>query len=425
MRVLLISANTETINMRTLPWGLLCVGAAAREAGNEVRLLDLMMHDDTRAAAAGAIDDFAPDVIGISVRNIDDQASEKPVFFLEKVKEVVGDCRRALSSATLVLGGAGFSILPEAALEYLQADVGIQGEGEIAFPELLKRIERGDPLLGTPNLYIRGAGRQGERLFAEDLDRLPLPEDLLVAPYRKFAQDLWIPLQTRRGCAMNCSYCSTSIIEGRRLRCRSPEPVIEWIARRTREGFARFYFVDNNFNIPASFAQELCRKMMERKIDIEWRCILNPVGVDRGLVGNMARAGCREVSLGFESGSEQILERMNKKFTPDEVRLLAAELKRHGIRRNGFLLLGGPGETRASCEESLAFADSLDLEMVRVTRGIRIYPLTPLAATACEEGVISPNDNLLFPRFYLAKGLEGWLSETANQWKEKRPNWIF
>jgi radical SAM superfamily enzyme YgiQ (UPF0313 family) len=423
MRVLLISANTETINMPTLPWGLLCVATAAREAGHEVGVTDLMMHGDPPAVLAGAIDDLKPRVIGISVRNIDDQTRAKPVFLLEKVREVIAVCR-AHSSAPLVLGGAGFSIFPQPVLDYLQADIGLQGEGEIAFPELLRRTERGETLSGTPNLYVRGEGFQGERLFAEDLDSLPLPEDNLLAPYLRLAQDLWIPLQTRRGCGMNCSYCSTSLIEGHGLRRRSPGRVVEWISRRAGEGFKRFYFVDNNFNIPVDHARELCRAMTEKRLDIEWRCILNPLGVDEDLVSLMAGAGCREVSLGFESGSERVLSRMNKKFTPDEVRRLAGALKRHGIRRNGFLLLGGPGETKASVEESLAFADSLDLEMVKVTQGIRIYPSTPLAATAVEEGVIAPDDNLLYPAFYLAKGLEGWLSETVKRWKEKRPHWI-
>ena len=90
----------------------------------------------------------------------------------------------------------------------------------------------------------------------------------------------------------------------------------------------------------------------------------------------------------------------------------------------GFLLLGGPGETRASVEESLTFVDALNMDAVRVTVGIRIYPHTALAETALQEGVLSAGDNLLFPRFYLGRGLEDWLPETVRAWARGRPNVI-
>jgi len=90
----------------------------------------------------------------------------------------------------------------------------------------------------------------------------------------------------------------------------------------------------------------------------------------------------------------------------------------------GFLLLGGPGETRKTVLESLTFADSLALEVVKVTIGIRIYPHTSLARTAVERGLIESDDNLLFPKFYMEKGMEGWLEQTVDAWMEDRPNWI-
>jgi radical SAM superfamily enzyme YgiQ (UPF0313 family) len=123
----------------------------------------------------------------------------------------------------------------------------------------------------------------------------------------------------------------------------------------------------------------------------------------------MARAGCVEVSLGFESGALAVLREMNKRFTPPDVLATSDLLARYGIRRMGFLLLGGPGETRESVAESLAFAGSLGLDDLRTTIGIRIYPGTPLARRAVAEGVVAPDDPLLEPRFYLAPGLEPWI----------------
>jgi radical SAM superfamily enzyme YgiQ (UPF0313 family) len=114
---------------------------------------------------------------------------------------------------------------------------------------------------------------------------------------------------------------------------------------------------------------------------------------------------------------------MNKRFGLGEVRRISETLAAHGIRRMGFLLLGGPGETRETVEESLAFADSLGLEEMKVTAGIRIYPHTELARAAIADGSLSPSDDLLFPRFYLARGLEGWITDVLARWASERPHW--
>jgi len=135
MKVLLISANTDRIIMPTLPLGLACVAAATQKSGHEVKMVDLMIERDAQSALKGTVEGFPPDIIGISVRNIDDQNMENPRFLLDRAKEIVSECR-SLSNAKIVLGGAGYCIFPEKALSFLGADMGIQGEGEVAFPAL-------------------------------------------------------------------------------------------------------------------------------------------------------------------------------------------------------------------------------------------------------------------------------------------------
>jgi radical SAM superfamily enzyme YgiQ (UPF0313 family) len=421
MRVLLISANTEKINMPTLPLGLASVATTTRKAGHDVAMADLMVEKDMRSVLKEAIEGFRPEIIGISVRNIDDQNMENPRFLLDPVKEIVSGCQ-SLSEATIVLGGAGYSIFPESALSFLGADMGIQGEGEVVFPDLIERLERGASLSGLPGLYLPGHGLQCKRMFAKNLDTLPLPDtDLLSLPSQK--EELWMPVQTRRGCPLNCSYCSTGTIEGRVLRRHSPEAIVQWIARWQEAGVHQFYFVDNTFNLPPSHAKEICRKLIDHGLNTRWWSILYPKHVDKELGGLMARAGCEQVSMGFESGSERILKNMNKRFTLKEVRQISEMLSEHGIRRMGFLLLGSPGETRGSVEETLVFADSLKLDTLKITTGVRIYPHTSLAKKAIDDGVISSHDDLLLPRFYLAKGLENWLPETLKNWVTTRPHW--
>jgi len=429
MRVLLISANTEHINMPVLPLGMACVAAAAQNAGHEVKTVNLMMQKDVRTPIVQAINTFSPEVIGISVRNIDDQFMETPAFLLDSVRNIVSVCR-SVPNTPIVLGGAGYSIFPKTALAYLGADMGIQGEGEAAFILLLEQLRRKADLSGIPGFYLPGTSHPEMPLqkpkVIRNLDTFPIPlPNIHLTPHSGINEDqLWIPFQTRRGCAMDCSYCSTATIEGRILRKFSPQKAVEGLRRYVEAGFRQFFFVDNTFNLPPSYAKALCDAIIAAELNIRWRCILYPWKADDTLIGNMAKAGCREVSLGFESGSEKILKNLNKRFTTDEVVRISKTLKKHGIRRMGFLLLGGPGETLETVTQSLHFADALQLEAMKITTGIRIYPYTALARIAVNEGVIASEAELLLPKFYMAENLRDRLLETVNNWMKDRPNWL-
>jgi radical SAM superfamily enzyme YgiQ (UPF0313 family) len=426
MRVLLVSANTEKMNMPVLPLGLACVAAATHKAGHDIKVVNLMDQQDLKGVLKEGIEELRPEVIGISLRNIDDQCQENPKFFLDSVRKVIQECR-SLCEAPIVLGGPGYSIFPDTALEYLKADMGIQGEGERAFVSLLEQLSKRSDITDIPGLFLPGCRPPKAASFTRDLNEHPLPPPELNLWSSSLAvdqKDLWIPFQTRRGCPMNCSYCSTATIEGRIIRKRSPADVIESISRYADLGFDKFFFVDNIFNLPPSYAKRICEGLISAGVNVSWRCILYPYMVDEELVEKMAGAGCKEVSLGCESGSRKILRAMNKRFQPEEVRYISHMFKGHGIRQMGFLLLGGPAEDKKTVKESLLFADSLNLDSLKITIGIRIYPHTDLARTAAKEGLMAPDENLLFPKFYIKKELEDWLHKTIRVWKKDRPHWI-
>src|ERR1035441_5348440 len=165
MRVLLISANTERTAILPLPLGPAFVAAACRRAGHEMPLLNLMFERDPLAALRKDIEEFRPGAIGISVRNIDDQNMANPRFLLPAAREVVADCRR-MSNAPIVVGRAGYSMFPESAPRFLKADMGIRGEGEAVFPELLERLESGTDRYGLPGVYL---DRKSTRLNSSHL----------------------------------------------------------------------------------------------------------------------------------------------------------------------------------------------------------------------------------------------------------------
>jgi radical SAM superfamily enzyme YgiQ (UPF0313 family) len=424
MRVLLISANREDVDIRVPALGLACVAAATENAGHSTLLLDLMTAAEPQRAVAEAVARFNPEVVGISVRNIDDQRMQNTRFLLDQAKQANAWCRQ-LTTAPIVLGGAGFSILPGPILNYVDADMGIQGEGESIFPELLRRLQEGRPVEDLPGVYQRGGSAPVRRAFSKALDLFPLPDPALMLRSLAGARNAPVPVQTRRGCPLMCSYCSTPTIEGKLVRWRSPESVVDWMARWVAEGFHTFYFVDNTFNLPPAYAMRLCAKMIEAGLDVSWRCILFPGGIDEKLIETFSRAGCKEVSLGFESGVDSLLHKMKKQFALADVRHASDLLRRYGIRTMGFLLLGGPGETRESAETSLAFAESLGLDAMKISIGLRIYPHTEVARIAEIEGLISSEEDLLLPKFYVTGQLEKWLHETVAAYLSKHPNWSY
>ncbi len=424
MHTLLVSANTEKINMPTLPIGLGCVAAAVTAAGHTADFLDLLGIEDWRAPLREALARRMPDLIGISIRNIDDQTSLNPRFLLEAAREVVAVCQ-ARSQAPVVLGGAGYSIFPESVLDFTGAPMGIQGEGELPMVMLLDRLAAGAPLDDVPGLYLKGKGLQAPRTYTRDLDRFPLPGPELFDARCADDPNYYLPIQTRRGCPLDCSYCSTATIEGGVIRRRSPAAVIEALKRWRAAGFFRIFFVDNIFNLPESYAVELCEGLAAAGLGLNWRAILYPGKITERLAKAMARAGCREVSLGFESGAPPMLDSLHKRFSPEEVAQASRLLADQGIVRMGFLLLGAPGETRDTVMQSLAFADSLHLEAMKVSVGVRIYPYTDLSRTAVREGLIVSEAELLMPRFYIDPGLdEAWLRQTVQAWLADRPNWM-
>ena len=213
-------------------------------------------------------------------------------------------------------------------------------------------------------------------------------------------------------------------MEGDLIRKRSPDTVLRWIGKWVDLGINQFQFVDNTFNLPASYSNVLCSKMLGAPFKISWRCILYPGNLERSLVENMSKAGCVEVSLGFESGCESILRSMNKRFKLKDVRDAVNIISDNKIKVMGFLMLGGPGETKDSVMESLDFVRGLELNALKITVGIRIYPGTELAQTAVNEGLIKENDDLLSPRFYIGKGLEEWVRKTVMERAREHPNWV-
>ncbi len=431
MRMLFISPSRLRLLVPPLPLGLASVVAAlGPEHPREV--LDFMFADDPEGMVRRAVADFRPELVGLSVRNIDNQDSRAPVSYFPEVKALV-DLLRQLTPAPIILGGAGFSVMPREFMEYAAADFGLLGEGEVAFQAFLAAYDRQN-WQEVPGLVWRqgGAWRCNPPHRVEDLNLLPPPALEYFTPrlYQEAQGSAKlpgvIPVQSRRGCPMKCIYCTTPVLEGRETRARAPEAVASWLKTwHEKWGLTRFYFVDNIFNCPPDYGRRLCRAIQDLRLPLEWSCLINPAFPDRELFQLIKAAGAGMVQVGNESGSELVLRGLGKGFGREQVERTLKMLQEAGLPYTCFLLLGGPGETPETVRESVALLERYQPHLVNLKAGIRIHPGLPIHRLALAEGVVSPRDNLLWPKFYLAPAVKEWIWEYLAEVSAGRPNWIF
>jgi radical SAM superfamily enzyme YgiQ (UPF0313 family) len=429
MRLLFISTNRCRILFLPLPLGLAAVVAAVGEA-HEVRVLDFMFAKDPLAEVDRAVAELRPEIIGISVRNIDNQDSRLTEIYFPEVKDLVQHLQ-GISPAPVVLGGAGFSVAPLEFMEFTGADFGMVGEGEFfarfleAYPE--KEWDQ------VPGLIWRQDGglKLNRRQPIPQLDVLPGPALEYFTP-RQYQETPgsaglpgMIPVQSRRGCPMRCIYCSTPLLEGTQTRAWAPEQVASWLAAwHEKWGLNRFYFVDNIFNCPVDYGQRLCRAIAALRLPLEWVCLINPAFPDQQLFELIRAAGGAMVQVGNDSASELVLSRLGKGFKLRQLERTLKLLQATNLPFTCFLLLGGPGETRETVQESVAFLEAHQPKMVNLKAGIRIHPGTPLHRLALAEGAVKPEDKLLWPKFYLAPAIREWIWDYLGEVAARHLNWI-
>lgn len=377
------------------------------------------------------LEQFKPDYIGVSIRNIDDMVKGAAHSFLPEIKKNFITTIRQYSKAQLILGGAGFTIFPEALMDYFAADFGIVGEGEQSLPQLLEALENnGDP--GKIQGVITGKGPNTnnaqphlslDKPFSADIDLL-----LDCSPY---SQRGAYPIQTKRGCSHRCIYCSYPFLEGRTFRKRQIVHVVDEIettSRRIGEPKQVFEFVDSTFNDPPGHAESICQEIIQRGLKVNLRTMgMNPVNITDNLLVLMKEAGFSQIDSTPDSACSQMLKNYGKNFTMDHLKRAAELIKKHEMPTMWFFIFGGPGESEETLEKSFTFIDHhiFKDDMVHITEGLRIYPGTPLAQLAKEQGIITEDAPLLFPVFYVSPLLgDDSLSKIVNKEIATRPNCV-
>jgi radical SAM superfamily enzyme YgiQ (UPF0313 family) len=412
-RVLLISANRERQPYPVVPNGLACVASALAQAGHDVRFLDLCFERDPVRAAAKAARDMRPSIVGVSIRNIDNSDAIALRHYTPEGRAIFSALRTAAPNAKIIAGGAAFGVAPEALFRDFGVDYAVAGDGERASVALVNALSRGEEAGSIAGIVRWVEGRVHFTPPGEDadLDSLPSPSLHRWIDLRRYERHgATIPIQTKRGCVYKCVYCTYRNVEGWGYRTRDPERVADEIEELHRKaGVTNFDFVDSTFNSPPGHALQVCEAITRRTLRINLDTTnFTPATASTELLSAMRTAGFRTLGITAESASDAVLERLEKGFTAGKVREVADRIEKAGIRALWIFLVGGPGETEQTLEETLDFA-AWRLrrgDAVYLTVGLRIYPGTTLHKIAITEGIVSEASTLLEPSFYFSPELQ-------------------
>jgi len=410
------------------PLGLAYVAAAARDSGHNVKLVDLNFSENYKNDIANAVSNNSPDVIGISIRNIDNVTMLHSVYFLPKIKEVIAYLQ-GVGTAPIILGGPGFSMMPKEIMQETCADYGVIGEGERAFCSLLDCIQHKRKPHGVPGIIFNDENNlvktTPKNMSSAQLNRLPIPARDLFDNGRYLHDGGMGNIQTKRGCDQQCIYCTYPVIEGRKLRFRSPEKVVNEIKMLKQMGIDYLHFTDSTFNNPNDHAYAICNEMIQRKVSIQYTPYMSPLSPSKELFGLLKQTGCDGITFGVDALSEQMLLNLKKGFTVANIYQAARYCRELDIPCSLNLLFGGPGETKETVIESLKNIEKINPVAAGAMIGIRCYPRTPLWNIACQEGLISREENILEPFYYISPSIDkDWLTETVRNYHQKHDNFI-
>ncbi len=413
MKVLLIQSYLGGNEPLVYPIGLACLKASLR--GHDVRALDTNTLRNPFEDISAAIEDFAPDVIGISLRNIDSTNKRKIVFYYKYLKDTL-DTVKNCTNARVVIGGSGFSIHAREIMESEpRIDLGVYLEGEETFPELLENLETPEKV---KSVFYR---KNGEVLFSGagphfDLSRSAMP-DMDVVPVQDYTGCMdSIGIETKRGCALNCIYCIYGFLNGRKYRSKTPRQVVDEVERVVRKHNAkRFMFVDSVFNIPRDYAEDICREMVDRNLKVKWSAWFSEKGLDGEFVDLVQRAGCDRMMLSPDGFTDEVLAELGKNITRKDI-LSAYEVlkKTDGLDISYNFFKNPPGQSLENFIGLALFCLKAKRELgSRVHfefNSLRIEPHTKLFDIACRQGVAHEGESLLTPRYYTNPGT--WFIES-------------
>ena len=375
------------------PLGLLYIGAVLEKAGVDVEIVpaDVLKLDWSGIRKKIAAD--RPDIVGVT------STTENRFQSFRLVKTA----REAAPGAVTVMGGPHASMAAEDTLRHIpELDIVVRGEGEMTMLDLVRALDRNRSTAAVT--HVAGISyRQDGRVVTNpprspitNLDGLPFPAFHLV-PFDKYNFKIDVPgrgplpavnIMTSRGCPFNCNFCATPINWGRAVRMRTTDNVIAEIESHVEKLGARvIFFYDDTFNVSVRRVEEICRKMIERRLDVFWRAEIRLDLMTKPLLARMKEAGLFHVSFGIEAGSERVRNSViDKRISIEDFHNVVAWCRELEIIPNVFFIFSHPTETWEEAQETIRLIERYRNEVEASVAILHIYPGTPLEATAKEIG---------------------------------------
>lgn len=422
-KILLINPNR--MKPPVAPVALDYLSHSLMKHGFNVSILDLCFSEDIENDLRKSINSYSPDAIGLTIRNTDDCYLASRDFFIPEIKKLVREIKK-ITDVPVILGGVGFSVMPDNIVGFCGAHYGIIGEGEEFLPYLLHALSRKIPLKNIPNLmYKSGSFWNTNRTMFLDLKKICLSARGYIDNLRYFKEGGMAGFESKRGCNQKCIYCADPVSKGRKIRMRAAGDVASEIENLYNMGITHFHTCDSEFNIPVNHATEVCNELINKKLSdkIRWYAYCCPVPFSKDFALLMKKAGCAGIDFGVDSGNDSILTTLRRNFTKSDIIETAKICNEIKLPFMYDLLLGGPGETNATSKETIDLMKKISPSRVGISLGIRIYPNTELGIATrgviryyennsneenCPlKGELKNNENLRKPIFYLSDKING------------------
>lgn len=374
------------------PVGILWLIEAIKHKYN-YRLVDLSLKENLLQV----IKEYSPDLIAISIRNVH-TAANPPVSFMPFLKEIVNIIRKN-TSVEIIFGGAGFSLYPEACLSECRVKYGIVGVGTQVFPIFLDNFfaGRSDNKLAGLATNHNGEITVGRKSSQRYPERYPVLNGEFCNKYFS-AKKTNYPVQTKRGCAFNCVYCSYPTIEGHKYIKRSIDNIYNEIKTAVDIGIDEFFFSDSVFNHPVEFCLSICARI--KQLGIKWTGYINPAKITNRTVEVFKKSGCQGLQVGLDTLAVKTLRSYRKNFSVQDVLHADRCFCDVDIPIYYWINLGGPGETSQTLLENID-----NMRLLKPAQGYIGYGFVILPGSFLQKAYGPKNENELLA-FYMSDQIE-------------------
>lgn len=421
-KLLFISANNFAVPYPVYPLGLsyLMSYLKPRLPDYEIQMFDIMTSNFAELDAK--LKEFQPDYVGVSLRNIDNVDSMNSEFFISHYSSIIAQIRKSVNTK-LIIGGSGYSIYPGLLFDTFKPEFGIHGEGEESLLQLLKALDSGTKYEDIEGLVYLADGQiriNARTTFLRDLE-LELSDDLISYYWHNSGM---LNIQTKRGCPYKCIYCTYPLIEGRKVRTLNTEKIVKSLKYLSEEkGIDYFFFTDSVFNLDDKYNEKLAHEIIKSGIKVKWGAYFAPRKLSEEMLILLKEAGLAHIEFGTESLSDTQLKNYGKSFKMKDVFEVSETCNKLDIDFAHFLILGGYGETNETIRETFENSSKIHRTVYFPFVGMRIYPGTPLHKIAIAENVISADDELISPKYYISNNFDVSLLKELAQKSGKR--WVF